>query len=216
MNIVLLGYPGSGKGTQSELLCRELELIHIATGDILREEINKGTELGEKVKEYLSTGKLVDDRTILEIIRNKISRVSTGFLFDGFPRTYEQAEGLDDILAAKSQRINAVIFLSINEEEVINRLALRRVCPKCNRVYNIASNPPRKEETCDDCMERLIQREDDRPEVLKKRFMVYNQLTEPLISYYKSNADFFEVDAASSVEEVFKKVMGFLHGAESR
>ncbi len=214
MNIVLLGYPGSGKGTQAEALSREMNLFHISTGDMFRDEIIKGTPLGMKVREYLESGKLVDDKTVLEIIKTKIENYKNGFLFDGFPRTYEQAEGLDNLLAARGHKINAVIFLRASEEEVIRRLGSRRICPKCSRVYNLVSNPPRETGKCDECSAELVQRQDDKPEVLKKRLMVYVQLTEPLLSYYKSTNLFYEINANSAPEEITKKILDFLRAIQ--
>lgn len=202
MNIVLLGYPGSGKGTQAKELSSGFSLFHISTGDIFREAIAAKTPLGVQVSGYLSAGRLVPDKLVLEIIKAKIASETRGLLFDGFPRTVEQAQGLDDYFSAKGQAVDAVLFLDVDEQEVVQRLGARRNCPKCGRIYNLISSPPQKEGLCDADGEKLSLRDDDKPEVISRRLSVYKDQTEPLISYYRSSGSFFSVKAGRAPAEV--------------
>lgn len=222
MNIILLGYPGSGKGTQAEALSAELGMEHISTGNLFREEIAKGTPLGLRVSEYLSGGKLVDDKTVLEVINSKLEKPekdekseeekkpSKGFLFDGFPRTVEQAEALDSLLSSKKMELDAVIFLNVDEADVIERMSSRRICPKCSKVYNVISSPPQKENTCDAGCGELLFREDDQPAVIEKRLMVYKDLTEPLISYYHANGVFYEIQARGDAKAITENIISLI------
>lgn len=210
MNLILLGYPGSGKGTQAKILCEKLQLLHIATGDIFREEIDKKTSLGLEVSGYLLSGRLVPDALVMEVIKSRINNETKGVLFDGFPRTVEQAEQLDNYFEQIGRRIDAVIFLNISEQEVIQRMSSRRTCPKCGKIYNLITNPPQNLNICDDCKVELFLREDDKAGVIEKRLMVYRDLTEPLISYYRTNNIFFEVDGRDSPEVVSDRIMSFL------
>ena len=216
MNIILLGYPGSGKGTQAAALSGKLDMEHISTGDLFRDEIAKGTPLGLRVSEYLAGGKLVDDKTVLEVIGSKFAEAeeneksSKGFLFDGFPRTVEQAEALDSLLTSKKMELDVVIFLNVDEKDVVERISSRRICPKCSKVYNIISNPPQKENICDECGGELLFREDDKPAVIEKRIMVYKDLTEPLISYYHSNGVFYEIQARGDAAAITENIISLI------
>ncbi len=204
MNIVLLGPPGVGKGTQAQILAKKLGLKWISTGDILRKEVAEGTELGKKAEKYMKEGKLVPDDIIIEIIKKHLS--SSGVIFDGFPRNLSQAKALEKIM-----NVDKVIFLNCPEEVVIFRLTNRRICVKCNRVYNLISNPPKNDEVCDVCGSKLVQREDDKPEVIRKRFRVYNEETKPLLSYYREKGILYEIDASGEVSEITKSILGVLN-----
>ncbi len=204
MNIVLLGPPGVGKGTQAQILAKKLGLKWISTGDILRKEVAEGTELGKKAEKYMKEGKLVPDDIIIEIIKKHLS--SSGVIFDGFPRNLSQAKALEKIMD-----VDKVIFLNCPEEVVIFRLTNRRICVKCNRVYNLISNPPKNDEVCDVCGSKLVQREDDKPEVIRKRFRVYNEETKPLLSYYREKGILYEIDASGEVSEITKSILGVLN-----
>jgi len=212
MNIVLLGYPGSGKGTQAKLLVERKNFIHISTGDLFRSEISKNTELGKKVKGYISQGKLVPDDVVLEVIESKIKEKNGNILFDGFPRTVAQAEGLDLMFEKNSQQLDKVFFFEISEKEVAKRISSRRFCPKCGRIYNLITEPPKIEGKCDDCAVDLAIRDDDREEVVLKRFEVYKDLTSPLISYYRTQGNFFVINASLSQEEVYSQLESIIEG----
>ncbi|MDO8803223.1 MAG: adenylate kinase [Elusimicrobiota bacterium] len=210
MNIILLGYPGSGKGTQAKVLSQKLGIFHVSTGDIFREELAKKTPLGQEVVGYLSAGRLVPDRLVLEVLKSRLSAETRGLLFDGFPRTVDQAEGLDNWFAGRSQSIDAVVFLNVAEGEVIKRLCARRTCSACGKIYNTISSPPAKENVCDACGKPLTIREDDKPEVVTRRIQVYKDQTEPLLAYYRSNGNFYEADGGLTPEAVAEKVAALL------
>lgn len=213
MNLILLGCPGAGKGTQSSAICQRFNLAHISTGDIFREEIGWKTELGGRVAEYVNSGRLVPDALVLESVTGKLDGPrpqNEGFLLDGFPRTLEQAEALDGYLKGSNKKIDAVIFLDINEEVVIKRLMDRRNCPKCGLVYNLTTNPPKKEGVCDKCQGPLNLRNDDAPATVSRRIMVYRDLTQPLVAYYRANYVFHEVNGAADPREVTEKIVALL------
>jgi adenylate kinase len=207
MNIILLGYPGSGKGTQAKLLVSNLNYKHLSTGDMFRDEIAKKTQLGEKVKSYINNGKLVPDDVVLEVIESKLKDIGDNVLFDGFPRTIEQAEGLEILMERLSRQIEKVFFFDVDENNVIKRIINRRSCPKCQRIYNLITDPPKNADLCDVCGVKLVQRDDDKEEVVTKRMQVYKDLTAPLISYYKSQGIFVQIDASKSVEDVYNQVI---------
>jgi len=210
MNLVLLGYPGSGKGTQAKLLSDKFSLVHISTGDIFREEISKKTPLGQEVTGYLSAGRLVPDKLVLELIKARLAAEAKGVLFDGFPRTVDQAQGLDDFLSSKSKAIDAVVFLDIDEETVVARLGSRRTCPKCLKIYNLLTSPPVKEDVCDTCGVKLTLRDDDKPEVIRRRIGVYKDQTEPLAAYYKGLGNFYPVKGGKDPEAVAAEIAAVL------
>lgn len=212
MNIILLGYPGSGKGTQAKVLSQKMGLFHVSTGDIFREEITKKTPMGVEFSGYLSAGKLVPDRLVMDMLKSRLGAETRGLLFDGFPRTVEQAEGLDSWLESRSQEIDAVIFLDVPEEDVIRRLGDRRTCPGCGKIYNISTLPPAKPDVCDDCGKALVTREDDKPGVIAKRLQVYRDQTEPLLSYYRSGGNFYKVPASGVPDEVAAGIAEMLRG----
>ena len=206
MNIILLGSPGSGKGTQAKVLSQKLGLFHVSTGDIFREELAKKTPLGQEVSGYLSAGRLVPDKLVLEVLKARLSTETRGLLFDGVPRTVDQAEGMDNWFASRGQAIDVVVFLNVSETEVIKRLGSRRTCTGCGKIYNTMTHAPAKENVCDVCAKPLMTREDDRPEVIHRRLQVYRDQTEPLLAYYRSSGNFFEADGALAPEAVAEKV----------
>ncbi len=209
MNLVFLGYPGSGKGTQAKILSERRKFAHLSTGDMFREEIAKGSELGLKVKSIISSGKLVSDEIVLEVIENKISSLKQDTIFDGFPRTVEQAEALENMLEKYSRQVDAVLFFEVDEAEVVKRLSARRSC-SCGRVYNVLTSPPLKEGVCDSCGKTLFIREDDKPDVVSKRIDVYKDLTSPLISYYRIQGIFHIIKADKPSEEVYSQIESVL------
>lgn len=212
MNVILLGYPGSGKGTQAKILAQKFSLFHVSTGDIFREELAKKTPLGTEVAGYISAGRLVPDKLVLEVIKTRLSTETRGLLFDGFPRTVEQAEGLDDWFSARNINLDAVIFINVQEAEVARRLGDRRTCSGCGKIYNLGTQPPAKTDLCDVCGKKLVMREDDRPEVILRRLGVYRDQTEPLLSYYRASGNFYEADGGQDPESVAAKIAGMLNG----
>lgn len=200
-NLVFLGPPGAGKGTVAKRLAAEHGYIHLSTGDILREEVARGSELGKKAKAYMDAGELVPDELILAMVREHVAG-KDGILFDGFPRTLAQAKGLEEIAP-----IHRVIFLELDRDTVVKRLSSRRVCPECGALYNLLTQPPREDERCDRCGAQLIQRDDDRPEVIARRFDVYMRDSAPLVDYYREKGILVQVDAARPPEEVYSAVL---------
>ena len=205
MNLILLGMPGAGKGTQAEFIQKDFGLANISTGAMMREVSRSESELATRVQSYLSSGALVPNEIIVEMLVERIGKDDClkGFLLDGFPRNLEQGKALDNANIS----IDQVIYLSIDEEEIISRMSGRRVHLASGRSYHIAHNPPKKEGFDDITGEALIQREDDSPEVIKKRLSVYYNETEPLLEFYKNKKlKFIEIDASKSVDEVANSI----------
>tara|TARA_Y100000816_G_scaffold281152_1_gene255387 strand:- start:146 stop:781 length:636 start_codon:yes stop_codon:yes gene_type:complete len=205
MNLILLGMPGAGKGTQAEIIQREQGIANVSTGAMMREISRAETDLGKTVQEYLSSGRLVPDSIIIQMLVERISQsdCDNGFLLDGFPRNLDQAKALDE---AKVE-INLILFLKISEEEIIKRMSGRRVHLASGRSYHIAHNPPKVDGKDDLTGETLIQREDDHPDVIKKRLQVYYDETEPLLSFYRQkDISFYEIDASKTLEEVTEDI----------
>ncbi len=207
MNIVLLGPPGAGKGTVAALLKKELDVPHISTGDIFRENIKNGTELGKKVEAIMASGALVPDDVTVELVKDRLSKddTSSGYILDGFPRTIAQADALSDFA-----QIDAVVNFVLDEEEIVKRLSGRRLCKSTGRIYHIVSNPPKQEGIDDETGEMLIQRDDDKPEAIRHRLEVYQASTAPLIAYYKDKGLLRDIDASASPEEVLKATLAVL------
>ncbi len=206
MILVFLGPPGSGKGTQAKKLSQELGLVHISTGDILRDAVKRGTPLGKKAKEYMERGELVPDDLMIALIE-EVMPEDGGFILDGFPRTVPQAMALEEMLKRKGKEVHKVILFEVSEEVVVDRLSGRLTCPSCGAVYHIRYNPPKEPYTCDVCGSRLIQREDDREEVVRRRFKVYKEQTQPLVEFYKERNKLISLDATKSVEEVNRRLL---------
>ena len=205
MNLILLGMPGAGKGTQAEFIQKDFGLANISTGAMMREVSRSESELATRVQSYLSSGALVPNEIIVEMLVERIGKDDClkGFLLDGFPRNLEQGKALDNANIS----IDQVIYLSIDEEEIISRMSGRRVHLASGRSYHIVHNPPKKEGFDDITGEALIQREDDSPEVIKKRLSVYYNETEPLLKFYKNKKlKFIEIDASKSVDEVANSI----------
>ncbi len=203
--IVFLGPPGAGKGTQAKKVVEELGLAHLSTGDILRDEVARGTELGKSAKGYMDRGALVPDQLIIDMISGRIESAKQGFLLDGFPRTVAQAEALEKITS-----LDIVINIALSRQEVVRRLSARRVCVGCGKIYNLTFNLEPGVTTCEACGGELIQREDDRPEVIEHRYDVYETSTEPLIAFYKKRGLLRAVDGEAGSENVFNEIMQIL------
>jgi adenylate kinase len=204
--MVFLGPPGSGKGTQAKKLVEKYSLVHIATGDILRRAVKDETELGSSAKKFVDAGELVPDEIILGIIKEELTGISEGFIFDGFPRTLAQAEGLDGILSELGANIDYVISLKVADETIIDRLVSRRLCKNCGFEFNLKTRPPKIEGVCDRCGGGLFQRTDDTVEVINNRLLVYRQKTEPIEDYYRKKGILVEIDGDKDFNEVFGSI----------
>jgi len=212
MNLILLGAPGAGKGTQGALLEERLGMGRIATGDLLRAAVRQGTPLGQQAKKFMDAGELVPDEVILGLVGE--AAASGNNVFDGFPRTTVQAEALDRLLASQGQRIDAVVVVDVPDDLLIRRIAGRRSCPKCGAVYNVYFQPPRASGVCDKCGGALTQRADDNEETVQRRLAVYREQTEPLIGYYQSKGTpLHTIDGTQGVDDVFESLRDAL-GAE--
>ncbi|MBO8143227.1 MAG: adenylate kinase [Thermodesulfobacterium sp.] len=212
MNIIFLGPPGAGKGTQAKILVEKYGIPQISTGDMLREHVAKGTELGMKAKEYMEKGQLVPDEIILSMVKERLSQddAQKGFILDGFPRTVAQAEALDKLLEEMGKKIEYVLALIVPDEELVTRLTGRRTCKNCGMMYHIKFKPPKVEGKCDACGGELYQRADDNEETVRNRLKVYHEQTAPLIEYYKKKGVLFEVDGNKSIEEITQQLINIL------
>jgi adenylate kinase len=218
MRLVFLGAPGSGKGTQGALMSRRLSIPQIATGDILRSEIQAGTPLGKKANEFVGRGAYVPDDVMLGIIESRLAQDDTarGFVLDGFPRTILQAEGLDRLLAKLEIRLDAVVKLDVSKKTLLERMVARRICPGCAAVYNVRSNPPKVEGVCDKCGKRLEARADDTDDTVKKRLVLYEVTTGPVIDYYDGQGLLVIVPAEGLIDEVATRIeQALMRRAES-
>ncbi len=208
MNLIFLGAPGAGKGTQAEIICKKLGIVSISTGNILREAMQNGTELGKKAKGFVDSGALVPDDVIIGIIKDRLAEddCKNGFILDGVPRTIAQAEAID----AMGIQIDKVIDINVSDSEIIERLAGRRVCPKCGAAYHVCSKPPKEDGICDNDGEKLIVRKDDRPETVKERLKVYHEQTEPLIDFYKSRGKLVVIEGQNGIEATTNAILAAL------
>lgn len=198
-----MGPQGSGKGTQADILSQKLGVPHISTGDIFREHIKGKTALGKKIEKIVKTGELVPDEITNEVIKQRLEKedAKNGFVLDGFPRNLPQAEFLD-----KVKEIGLVLEVWISDEEAIKRISQRRTCLKCQKVYHLIYNPPKNEETCDGCGQKLVIREDDRPATIKRRLKLYHKETKPLLDYYKNKGVYEKIDGMPAIPEVTEQI----------
>ncbi|TRZ67332.1 MAG: adenylate kinase [Methanothrix sp.] len=207
MNIVLLGPPGSGKGTQAKMIAEKYGVVHISTGDILRENVRGGTDLGKEAKAYMDAGKLVPDELLISIIKDRLSKpdVAGGYMLDGYPRTTPQAEAMDKILPELGQKIDVVVNIDVPDDELVKRLGGRRMC-QCGVSYHLKFNPPKKEGVCDVCGGKLYHRDDDREEAILNRLEVYKTQTQPLIDYYNKAGIIADINGAGEISEIFGEI----------
>lgn len=190
MRIVLLGPPGSGKGTQARMMVEMYGIPHITTGDLLREEVAKGTGVGKIAKPYMDRGELVPDEVVTRMLEERLSQpdCADGFVLDGYPRNMNQAESLDIILDRLGVKLDCVLNILVDDEEIVRRLTTRRICPSCGAIYNLRNKPPKREGICDQCGGEVIQREDDKEEVIRRRLEVYKKQAEPILEWYREKS----------------------------
>ena len=212
MKLILLGAPGAGKGTQAEMLSAHYSIPAISTGNIIREALKKGTEMGLKAKSFIDAGQLVPDNVVIGIIQERLTLddCKNGFILDGFPRTIPQAEALTKALASQGQKLDYAIDVDVPDENIVRRMSGRRACVGCGATYHLEYAPTKKEGICDVCGGELILRDDDKPETVEKRLGVYHEQTQPLIDYYTNAGILKRVDGTVDIEEVFQAVVQIL------
>jgi adenylate kinase len=212
--IVFLGAPGAGKGTQAASVAKKLKLAHIATGDLFRQALEQGTELGLKAKSYMEKGVLVPDQITIDMVLERLSAPDSGggVVLDGFPRNLKQAEALDKALARQGKAIDKVVYIKVSEEELLRRLSGRRICRQCQKPYHITDSPPKVAGVCDVCGGELYQRPDDTEESIKKRLEVYSEETAPLIDYYRRVGKLLEVAGEGGMKAVEERIVAALGG----
>ena len=212
MKIIMLGAPGAGKGTQAKMIAEKYGIPHISTGDIFRANIKNGTELGAKAKCYMDKGLLVPDELVCDLVVDRIQQADceNGYILDGFPRTIPQAEALEAALNAIEQKLDFALDIEVPDNHIINRMSGRRACVGCGATYHVVFNPTKVEGVCDVCGDKLILRDDDKPETVEKRLTVYHTQTKPLIDYYAAENILAEIDGTQSMEKVFKDIVNIL------
>ena len=216
LNLVFLGPPGAGKGTIASRVCQKLGISHIATGDLLRKEIGLGSKFGKKAGPIMNKGELVADKLVTEVLRKRLAEEKgEGFILDGYPRTLKQVDLLEDLLQELGVELDAVFYTHASEETIVERLGNRRQCSKCSTVYNLTTLPPKDASKCDKCGAELFQREDDKPELVRKRLQIYKEKTEPIIDYYSKNELLRKVDCNGSLEENMQNVYKLLEEFEA-
>jgi adenylate kinase len=218
MRLILLGPPGAGKGTQAKLFAGRLGAPQISTGDILRQAVADGTELGRRARTFMDQGALVPDDVVIGIIEERLRRpdCSGGYILDGFPRTLRQAEALSRTLGAIRAPLDRVLSVEVPEDELVRRLSGRRVCRGCGQMYHVETSPPRRPGTCDACGDSLYQRDDDKEETIRHRLRVYREQTEPLIAYYDQRGLLARIEGRGSIDEISQRIACALGRGEAR
>jgi adenylate kinase len=212
MNLILLGPPGAGKGTQAKMLMDRYDIPQISTGDILRGAVKEGTDMGKKAKEFMDAGKLVPDEVIIGIVKDRLKEddAQNGYMLDGFPRTVPQAEALDEMLKDMGSKIDHVVSIEVPDEELVGRLTGRRTCRECGSGFHMKFDPPKEEGKCDKCSGELYQRDDDNVETVTNRLKVYGDQTQPLIDYYQNKGLLRPINGVGGISEIFDKVVAVL------
>ena len=215
MRLILIGPPGSGKGTQAKLLSQRQGLAQIGTGDILREAVRMGTPLGLKAGPYIRSGKLVPDDLVNEVVAERFRRDDRpeAFVMDGYPRTLAQAASFDQVLRQQFLQLNAVLVFTVDDEEIVRRMTGRWSCPQCKTTYHMVNNPPKKTGICDSCGSQLIQREDDREETVRERLKLYHQNTNGLVAYYQKEGLLHEITGLGEIEDIYAHIVKILKQA---
>jgi adenylate kinase len=211
-NIIFVGAPGAGKGTQASLVAKKLNLVHVSSGDLFRQALEQGTELGKQAKTYMEKGVLVPDEITIQMVMERLSApdCQNGVILDGFPRNLPQAEALDSALERQEKAIDKVVFIKVSQAELVKRLSGRRLCRQCQAVYNVVNSPSQVAGKCDRCGGELYQRPDDKPETVQKRLNVYFEETAPLIDYYHRQKKLLEIEGEGTVEEVTQRIVSAL------
>lgn len=217
MNLILLGPPGAGKGTQAKLLIKKFGIPQISTGDILRAAVKDQTPMGLKAKAFMDEGALVPDEVVVGIVRERLSKqdCDSGFILDGFPRTVAQADALQLMLAGLGRAIEHVVSMSVDKEELLKRVTGRRTCKGCGKGYHVAFDPPAVSSVCDDCGGELFQRDDDREDTMRKRLDVYELQTSPLIDYYDNASLLRRIEGAGSIDGIQQQILSILQGGKA-
>lgn len=212
MNIIMLGAPGAGKGTQANILADKYGIPHISTGDIFRANIKQQTALGLKAKSYMDQGLLVPDELVVDLVADRLKQddCTKGFILDGFPRTLVQADSLDHALKEMKTSITAAVNVDVADEHIIKRMSGRRACINCGATYHVESLKPKVEGVCDKCSDKLVLRDDDQPETVKKRLVVYHEQTQPLIDYYSNKDALVTVDGTKGINEIAEEIVEHL------
>ncbi len=212
MKIIMLGAPGAGKGTQAQMIADKYEIPHISTGDIFRENVKNGTELGMEAKKYMDQGALVPDELTVKILLDRVAKddCKNGYVLDGFPRTIPQAEVLDKAIKELGDKIDYAINVDVPDENIIRRMSGRRACLSCGATYHVEHIPPKKEGICDKCGKELVQRDDDKEETVKNRLDVYHKQTQPLIDFYTKQNILKTVDGTMDMQDVFNAIIAIL------
>ena len=213
VTLVFLGAPGAGKGTQAQILKERYNFLHISTGDILRAEKEKNTELSKRIREIMEKGELVPDEIVVQVLKENIKDLDAknGIIFDGFPRTVRQAEMLEEMLKEKNLILDKVFFFEVSKDKVIERLSKRLICKNCGKIYHLKNMPPKVDGICDDCGGELIQREDDKEEVVENRWKNYLEQTQPLIDFYSKKGILVRINADLEKEETFREIREILN-----
>lgn len=213
MNLLIMGPPGAGKGTQAEVLVKELNITHISTGDMFRAAIKEGTEMGKKAKEFMDAGQLVPDEVVVGMVKERLAKpdCQNGFLLDGFPRTLAQADALSDTLDKASIVLDGVINVAVPRDRLLARLTGRRICRSCGASLHVVFNPPKQEGVCDNCGGELYQRDDDNEATVSSRLDVYEAQTQPLIDYYAQKGKLININGDQDIKKVLADILASLH-----